>query len=666
MRFAIIALSLILSTASYAQSKPSIEDYFQQSRFLHVDMSPDGQRLAVTGLNDPRRNTLSIYDIGSQAKPKSMPLGQVKSDWVEWATNERLVLSLTVDLYKNKKNRRKTSFDPTYGDIKVSFRRLVAVDADGKNPVTLFNDGEKPSLKARNLTRVTSFMREDPNHILVPGTARTYSLYKVNINTGLSKKVEEGGPRTWGYNADGNGTVNIRYDRDGWQTTRVLLRDKQTNKWKTITRLTFDEIKSFNPISHASDPTLMYMVGRQETEDKKGLYIYDLESEKFTDRVATHDDVDIYNVITDGSGALIATVFYTDRFEYKFIDPNMTTKMAYLRQTLGEEVDIQLSDISTNGDYWLIQVNSPRNPGAYYRFEVSTQSLVKIFDVNPNLVTHNLAPTEVITYTARDGLPLKGYLTRPPGANAQTPLIVMPHGGPVTRDYYGFDPFVQYFAARGYQVFQPNFRGGGGYGLKFKEAGHKQWGGTMQDDITDGVNHLTATNKAPKDKVCIFGISYGGFAALSGATKTPDLFQCAVSVNGVSDLMAMIKTDRKNFVVDSDSGKEMVDRIGHPRKDKAMLLERSPSENTDDIKAAIMIIDGGKDIRIDNEQANIMIKAMKASDKPVIHIHYSNSDHSLIGIPDKGARTKENTHDELYALKDAVVKIGDFFDQSLK
>jgi dipeptidyl aminopeptidase/acylaminoacyl peptidase len=156
-----------------------------------------------------------------------------------------------------------------------------------------------------------------------------------------------------------------------------------------------------------------------------------------------------------------------------------------------------------------------------------------------------LSPVETIAYSTRDGAQIWGYLTTPRGAPRSAPLIVMPHGGPESRDVYGFDTLAQFLASRGYLVFQPQFRGSGGFGRAFAELGYRQWGQRMQNDVTDGVRHLIETGRADASRICIFGASYGGYAALAGAAFTPDLYRCAVSWAGVSDLVDLVRDERR-------------------------------------------------------------------------------------------------------------------------
>ena len=208
------------------------------------------------------------------------------------------------------------------------------------------------------------------------------------------------------------------------------------------------------------------------------------------------------------------------------------------------------------GDTVVVAVDGPKKPLTYYLLDRTTHNAQVIASSYPGLDAADLGEMKPYPYKARDGLDIHSYLTLPPGsAGRNMPLVVMPHGGPDARDMLGFDWMGQFFASRGYAVFQPNYRGSSGYGHKFTEAGLHQWGLKMQDDITDGVKKLIADGIVDPRRVCIVGGSYGGYAALAGATFTPDLYACAVSFAGVSDLPKMLQTER------NESGQELADRV---------------------------------------------------------------------------------------------------------
>jgi dipeptidyl aminopeptidase/acylaminoacyl peptidase len=236
----------------------------------------------------------------------------------------------------------------------------------------------------------------------------------------------------------------------------------------------------------------------------------------------------------------------------------------------------------------------------------------------------------VVHYAARDGTAVTGYLTTPGNAPKGTklPLVVYPHGGPELRDHLTFDPWVQYFAARGYAVFQPNFRGSDGFGRAFAASGYGEWGRKMQDDITDGVTHLATAGLVDPARACIVGASYGGYAALAGAALTPDLYKCAVSVSGISDLDDFIGWRRRHWGRDSEGYTYWLKAIGDPDKDEQKLREVSPLQLVDRIKVPILLIHGADDEIVPIAQSRAMKKALDKSGRSTEFIEFEKEGHS--------------------------------------
>jgi dipeptidyl aminopeptidase/acylaminoacyl peptidase len=231
-----------------------------------------------------------------------------------------------------------------------------------------------------------------------------------------------------------------------------------------------------------------------------------------------------------------------------------------------------------------------------------------------------------ISYRSRDGLMIHGYLTLPRGGGKNLPLIVNPHGGPWSRDVWGYNPEVQFLANRGYAVLQVNFRGSTGYGRKFWEASFKQWGKAMQDDITDGVRHVVKEGFADPKRVGIYGISYGGYATLAGLAFTPELYACGVDYVGPSNLFTLLKTIPPYWKPILEM---LYEQIGHPEKDKALLEAASPALHADKMRAPLMIAQGAKDPRVNVEESNQMVAALKKRGVEVEYMLKENEGHSF-------------------------------------
>jgi dipeptidyl aminopeptidase/acylaminoacyl peptidase len=247
-----------------------------------------------------------------------------------------------------------------------------------------------------------------------------------------------------------------------------------------------------------------------------------------------------------------------------------------------------------------------------------------VAEAYPNIPREALAPTQVVQYAARDGRPLWAYVTARPGQGPR-PTVILPHGGPEARDYFGYDTFVQFLASRGYVVVQPNFRGSLGFGRAFADEGRGQWGLRMQDDVTDALQHLVRSGVADPSRVCIVGISYGGYAALAGATLTPDLYQCAVSIAGVSDLVESLRDDRS-----SRSYNYWLRSIGDPRANRDALNATSPAQLADRVTAPILLVHGVEDENVVFPQSELMQRALESAGKPTRLVRIEEADHPWI------------------------------------
>jgi dipeptidyl aminopeptidase/acylaminoacyl peptidase len=289
---------------------------------------------------------------------------------------------------------------------------------------------------------------------------------------------------------------------------------------------------------------------------------------------------------------------------------------------------------------------SDRTLGWYYLYEKKTDKLTKLADRNPWLKEEDLSEMKPIEFKSRDGLLIHGYLTLPKGASAKRlPVVVIPHGGPWARDVWGFDPEVQFLANRGYAVLQMNFRGSTGYGRKFWEISFKQWGKTMQDDISDGVKWIINQGIADPQRVAIYGGSYGGYATLAGLTFSPELYTCGVDYVGVSNLFTFMKTIPPYWKPYLDMFHEMV---GDPQKDSTLLASASPVFHVDNIKVPLLVAQGAKDPRVNINESNQIVDALKKKGIDVTYLVKENEGH--------GFHNEENRFDFYEAMEKFLAK----------
>lgn len=383
--------------------------------------------------------------------------------------------------------------------------------------------------------------------------------------------------------------------------------------------------QSIEPYRFSTDNRSVLFTGVRERESLRKLYRLELQTEA-VEELFGFDDVDVSDIVVDfADREVIGVRADTARADYHWLAK--TNPAAQLHSSLERAFpgqSVAITSASDDGRLAIAFVSSDTNPGDYYLFDTQAKKADFLRATRVWIDPGRMRPKQAIAVTARDGLKLHGYLTRPAGERP-APLIVLPHGGPHgIRDTWMFDEEAQLFASRGYAVLQINFRGSGGYGMDFETAGYRQWGARMQDDVTDATRWAVAQGIAPADRICIYGASYGAYAALMGVVREPDLYRCAIGSAGVYDLELMFTTAD---VSDSRSGRTYLNKV--LGEDLADLRARSPVHNAERIKAPVLLIHGKADWRADIEQLERMKNALEKQGKPVESMALSREGHSF-------------------------------------
>ena len=469
-------------------------------------------------------------------------------------------------------------------------------------------------------------LEDDPNHMLIDMNKRNpevFDVFRCDINTGELTQIAENPGGIIGWMTDHDGKLRAAIDTDGVNTS-FLYRTTEDEEFRTLITTNFKE--TFEPVLFAYDNKMMY-VESNLSSDKTGIYTFDPEENKVLDLVFSHDEVDAGSLLHSKKRKVITGVtFTTDKRHYKFFDSD--------REELQNAIDkffpnyeAVVADMDDDERRVIVRTYSDRTRGAYYLYDRKDNSMIKLAELSTWLKEEQLAPMKAITYKSRDGLTIHGYLTLPTGvASKDLPLVVIPHGGPSARDVWGFDSEAQFLANRGLAVLQVNFRGSTGYGKKFWQAGFKQWGRGMQNDVTDGVLWAVEQGIADRKRLAIYGGSYGGYAALAGATFTPDLYACAVSYVGPSNIFTLLETIPpywKPFI-------EMeYEEIGDPVKDKDLLEEISPVFHAENIKIPLFVAQGANDPRVNKAESDQIVEAVRKAGKEVIYMVKDNEGHGF-------------------------------------
>ena len=467
---------------------------------------------------------------------------------------------------------------------------------------------------------------EFPDRILIGLNRRVrevFDVYDLDLASGALTLVAEnpGGITSWG--ADHAGHIRYAIATDGVDNT-YLYRDDGSGAFREVLTTSFRD--AFAPQCFTADNRKLYAASNLG-RDKLAIVLVDPATAQEEEQVYARDDVDVAGIAWSKARRRASFVAYqTAKPERHYLDPDARSLYEALEAKLpGYEITIQsATDDETR---MIVAATSDRTQGTRYVYDRGPDRLTVLGEVAPWLPEASMASVRPITYRARDGLVIHGYLTLPNGVQAKAlPVVVNPHGGPWHRDGWGFNPEVQFLANRGYAVLQMNFRGSTGYGRAFWEASFRQWGGTMQDDITDGVRWLIGEGIADPRRVAIYGGSYGGYAVLAGLTKTPELYACGIDYVGVSNLFTFMQTIPpywKPFL------SMMYEMVGDPERDRAMLTERSPALNAERIRAPLLIAQGARDPRVAKDESDQMVAALKARGIEVPYIVKDNEGHGF-------------------------------------
>ncbi len=597
-----IILTILMTTlvvGAYAQAPLiPLNDFFRNPEKVAFRISPDGKHLAFM---QPWENRLNIFvqEIGKTEEVQVTFSKERDIQGYFWKNDNRLVFLQDKGGNENF--------------------HLFAVDKDGKNQKELTVGDDVRA-------EIIDDLFENENEMIVGLNKRNpefYDAYRININTGELTMVGENPGNITGWQTDNAGIIRIATTTDGINTG-VLYRNSEKEPFSELITTNFKE--SFSPLYFDFDDKTL-LVASNIGRDRTSIVKYDPIKKKEILTLFEHPEVDVSTVLRSRKRKIITGVAYeTDKNYYQFFD-KQREDLQYKLENKFPGYEVGLSGQNRNEDKLLITVSSDRSYGSYYFYDLTTGSFSKLSDISPWLKEDDLAKMKPIKYIARDGKVINGYLTLPIGVPAKNlPVIINPHGGPWARDEWGFNPEVQFLANRGYAVLQMNFRGSVGYGRKFWEASFKQWGKTMQDDITDGVNWMISQGFADPKRIAIYGASYGGYATLAGITLTPDLYACAVDYVGVSNLFTFMSTIPPYWKPYLEMMYEMV---GDPEKDKELMTAASPVFHVDKIKCPLFIAQGANDPRVAKAESDQMVEALKKRGIDVPYMVKDNEGHGF-------------------------------------
>jgi dipeptidyl aminopeptidase/acylaminoacyl peptidase len=592
-----LALGLTLAPRPALATPPPMKDFFRNPEKAGFAISPDGKYLSWVA---PYESRLNVFVRPLAGGPEARVTSETARD-------------ISGYFWKGDRILYVKDFG---GDENF---HVVSVNLAGKDLKDL-TPGEK--LRAE----MVDVLEDDDQFVLLSHNRRdpkVFDVFRVDVKSGKESQVAQNPGNITGWMTDHAGNLRVAITTDGVNSS-LLYRETEKDPFKPILTTNFKE--SVSPLLFTFDNKRLY-VSSNRGRDKAAIFEFDPATAKEGKLIFEHPEVDVENLAYSRKRkALLAAPYTTWKMERHFLDPEAKAMFEKVQAQL-PGYEVFFSSNNKAEDKYIVSTVSDRTRGSRYLYDKATGKLALLGEISPWLKEQDLAEMKPVTYTSRDGFTIHGYLTLPKQKAAKgLPVVVNPHGGPWHRDAWGFNSEVQFLASRGYAVFQMNFRGSTGYGRKFWESSFKQWGGTMQDDITDGVNWLVKQGIADPKRVAIYGGSYGGYATLAGVTLTPDLYAAAVDYVGVSNLFTFMNTIPPYWKPYLEMMHEMV---GDPVKDKDRMEATSPAFLADRIKAPLLIAQGAKDPRVNKAESDQMVEALRKRGIEVEYLVKDNEGHGF-------------------------------------
>lgn len=628
-------LALCAAVAGHGADKIPVEDFAHLDAFAGMALSPDGKSVAyVQSIQEQQE--IVVRDLQTDKNVRiAIPASRVP--WVPqqtsigWVNSHRLIFSL---------------FDGGFS----------AMERDGSHIKGL--TGYDGAMARQEEVQVYSggvmhlFRDEKDGQVLMAAYDQPVGAYdgqwislshpnviRLNTRTAAMMRVEENPGSVEGWLVDSRGVVRVALESKRG-IGRTIYRESENAPWLPLPGMDYNDPK-LRPLGLSGDGKVLY-VNRKTATGTWAVFPYDLVEKKFSEPVVAHE---LYDIIPEwwrsfANGVLLQELIYTPdrrggllgvRYLTEFprtlwFDEGMKAMQAALDAALPKKINSVVS-MSDDRSRVIVQSWAANDPGTFYLFDAKAGSLSKLLSRMPWIDPAKMAEVSAIKFKSRDGLLLRGYLTLPPGRGKKNlPMVVLPHGGPQTRDVWGYDPDVQFLANRGYAVLQVDYRGSAGYGDEFFKKGLRQVGTGMQNDITDGVRWAIKQGIADEKRIGIMGGSFGGYSVLMGLILEPQLYKCGINIAGVTDWAELIKDKAQMF---PQSYSYNLSLIGNPRKDAETLAAISPVHQAARIQAPLLIIHGRDDPAVPYTQAKLLTQALDQAGKPYELMSKYNEQHGL-------------------------------------
>lgn len=589
-----------------------IELYAKLPKASQLKLSPNGDYAAyLTPVNG--RTALVFHDFSGKIKPFLIPsLEDAEMQWFRWANNEYLLVSYAFTSRRNGQRFKST--------------RLVSFHvASNKNIVLLKPKAGSKRAKGAvgNIQdQVLDYLPKDKDNILMSidmnGDGRD-EIRTVNIKTGKSKYYSSTRLNISDWDVDQQNVARMAYGYNNKDERVIEYKNPETNKWQNAKEMPWYK-KSYGFVDFDKNPRIAYMLVPNKN-GVNGMVKYDMLQDKIIETLFQDEVYDAQGIKYDNSTGEVIGVTYThSQYDVHYTDPFYKSLKTTLQKAFGAG-HINILNYNRSKQVAILYYQARNVAGAYFALDMKSKQAKPLFYNYHQAIDQTLGQTKVVNITTRDNQTIEAYMTLPAQSTGKNlPTIILPHGGPHARSNASYYYEAQMLANRGYAVLQPNFRGSTGYGDHFVAAGRNQWGGLMQDDVTDATKWMIKSGISDPKRICIMGGSYGGYASLMGLVKEQDLYQCAISINGVTDIIAMRRNDA--FFIGGRAWSKSWGLDGS--KDR----EISPYHQSDKITKPVLLIHSKDDTRVPYNQSKKMQRRLKNKvDAKYIQIEYGG--HSL-------------------------------------
>lgn len=630
LSFVITLSSLLIPRVAIAADSLTTEDFSQLPDVSNLVLSPSGEKLAYTArisVGEIQGLGVHVMDLASKKMKLALFTDNTEyfMNWLNWKDNKTLLVGV---------------FSPSERDTVVNTQRvrfktrdfhLMIIDTTTDEVTRPFS---RTFLRRYNVLppvrdHIVDTLPDDPEHILMqmPGVDIGYwrepIVYKVNIKTQKTSVYHPAQPEVYNWISDTQHKIRLGLVSDNKGTLSTKILGPGSDKWRELWTHTIFSEEKIEPLGFDNDPNILYV--RAYHQKRLAIFKVNLKDPELKRELVIDDpkyDIKGHLIYSPDTKAVIGVTSKEDGGTH-FFDKDLRNLQAKIDKAIPDHRNYIYS-ITNDLKKFLVFSTSSTDSGTYYLGQTDPVKLDAVAYSYKKLTPGLMSKTQRIEYVARDGLKIEAYLTLPKnGPQKNLPALMFPHGGPHARDNDAFDYWAQFFANKGYAVLQMNFRGSDGQGIELRNAGLKNWGKEMQDDVEDGARKLIADGIADPKAIGIVGGSYGGYAALMGVVKTPDFYRCAISVNGVANVFDLVKDNRAFW----RSYNVIDEQIGN---DNANLRAISPVNFADKIKAPVLLVHGTDDRQVEIKHSYQMRDALLKAKKDVTFVELPSEDHYLL------------------------------------